>query len=97
MLVFSCIDTNNIAFRFSPYLLPVVVYELLSNLDAYFFHFNSHNLGRLWGITDNFATIPFHLVLFSAALVELAKSIPVHYLILSFPLFLLLPLLFSFY
>ena len=33
--------------------------------------------------TDEFATIPFHLVLSSAALVELAKSIPVHSLILS--------------
>ena len=34
-----------------------------------------------WSITDEFATTPFHLVLFSAALVELAKSIPVHSLI----------------
>ena len=40
---------------------------------------------------DEFATIPFHLVLFSAALVELAKSIPVHSLILSFHLFFCLP------
>ena len=37
--------------------------------------------------TDEFATIPFHLVLFSAVLVELAKSIPVHALILSSHLF----------
>ena len=35
------------------------------------------------GTTDEFATILFHLDLFSAALVELAKSIPVHSLILS--------------
>ena len=36
------------------------------------------------GTTDEFATIPFHFVLFSAALVELAaKSIPVHSLMLS--------------
>ena len=28
-----------------------------------------------WGTTDEFATTPFHLDLFSAALVELAKSI----------------------
>ena len=35
------------------------------------------------GTTDEFATTPFHLDLFSAALVELAKSIPVHSLILS--------------
>ena len=33
LLVFSCIDINNIAFKFSPYLLPIVVHELLSNLD----------------------------------------------------------------
>ena len=42
--------------------------------------------------TDEFATIPFLLVLFSAALVELAKSIPVHSLILSSHLFFCLPL-----
>ena len=41
---------------------------------------------------DEFATIPFHLDLFSAALVELAKSIPVHSLILSSHLFFCLPL-----
>ena len=29
------------------------------------------------GTTDEFTTIPFHLVLFSSALVDLAKSIPV--------------------
>ena len=44
------------------------------------------------GTTNEFATIPFHLVLFSAALVELAKSIPVHTLILSSHLFFCLPL-----
>ena len=43
------------------------------------------------GTTDEFTTIPFHFVLFSAALVELAKSIPVHSLILSFHLFFCLP------
>ena len=43
--------------------------------------------------TDEFATFPFHLVRFSAALVELAKSIPVHSLILSSHLFFCLPLL----
>ena len=41
-------------------------------------------------------TTPFHLVLFSAALAELAKSIPVLSLILSFHLFFLLPSLFPF-
>ena len=44
------------------------------------------------GTTDEFATIPFHLDLFSAALVELAKSIPVHSLILSSHLFFCPPL-----
>ena len=44
------------------------------------------------GTTDEFATIPFYLDLFSAALVELAKSIPVHSLILSSHLFFCLPL-----
>ena len=43
-------------------------------------------------MTDEFATIPFHLDLFSAALVELAKSIPVHSLILSSHLVFWLPL-----
>ena len=36
--------------------------------------------------------LPFHLDLISAALVELAKSIPVHSLILSSHLFFCLPL-----
>ena len=49
-------------------------------------------LGR-WGTTDDFETIPFHLVLSSTALVELAKSIPVHTLVLSSHLFFCLPLL----
>ena len=44
------------------------------------------------GTTDEFATIPFYLDLFSASLVELAKSIPVHSLILSSHLFICLPL-----
>ena len=42
--------------------------------------------------TDEFATIPFYLVLYSAALVELAKSIPVLSLILSSHLLFCLPL-----
>ena len=46
------------------------------------------------GTTDEFATIPFHLDLFSAALVELAKSISVHSLILSSHLFFCLPFFF---
>ena len=48
------------------------------------------------GTTDEFTTIPFNLGLFSAALVELAKSIPVHSLILSSHLFFCLPLFFPF-
>ena len=44
------------------------------------------------GTTDEFPPIPFHLDLFSAALVELAKSVPVHSLILSSHLFFCLPL-----
>ena len=31
--LFSCMDTNNVALEFSPSLLPIVVHELLSNLD----------------------------------------------------------------
>ena len=46
--------------------------------------------------TDEFATIPYHLVLFSVALVELTNSILVHSLIVSYHLFLCLPLLFPF-
>ena len=49
-------------------------------------------LGGRRGTTDEFATITFHLDLFSAALVELAKSIPVHSLILSSHCFFCLPL-----
>ena len=49
-------------------------------------------LGGRRGTTDEFATILFHLDLFSAALVELAKFIPVHSLILSSHLFFCLPL-----
>ena len=50
------------------------------------------NLEGCRGTTDEFPTIPFHLVLFSAALIVLAKSIPVHSLILSSHLFFRLPL-----
>ena len=44
------------------------------------------------GTKNELATIPFHLVMFSAALVELAKSIPVHSMELSSHLFFCLPL-----
>ena len=49
-----------------------------------------------WGTTYEFTTIPFHLVQFSADLVELAKSIPVHSLMLSSHLFFCLPFFFPF-
>ena len=57
-----------------------------------FYTILSHNIGRLSGTTDKFATIPFYLVLFLAALVDLAKSIPVPSLILSSYLFFYRPL-----
>ena len=63
--------------------LPKLAYSIL---------FYPITLGGRQGTTDEFATIPFHLDLFSAALVELAKSIPVHSLILSSHLFFCLPL-----
>ena len=44
-------------------------------------------------ITDEFVTIPFYFLPFSAAPFELAKSIPAHPLILSSHLFFCLPLL----
>ena len=65
------------------HLLVVQVYSIL---------FYPITLGGCRGTTDEFATIPFHLDLFSAALVELAKSIPVHSLILSSHRFFCLPL-----
>ena len=74
-------------------------YKLLSTIIArvYSILFYPITLEVRRGTTDEFATIPFHLDLFSAALVELAKSIPVHSLILSSHLFFCLPLfLFSF-
>ena len=69
---------------------------LLSSFDAdhifYSILFYSITLGGRRGTTDEFATILFHLDLFSAALAELAKSIPVHSLILSSHLFFCPPL-----
>ena len=65
----------------------------LSNCQSVLFYsIPSHNLEGRQGTIDEFATIPFHLDLFSAALVELAKSFPVHSLILSSHLFFCLPL-----
>ena len=76
------------------YSLLLFMNYLLSNLEftlPYFFLLFPITLEG-YGASDAFATIPFHLVLFSAALVELAKSIPVHSLILCFHLFFSLPL-----
>ena len=56
----------------------------------------SHNLTWSLGHHRWRATTPFHLVPSSAALVELAKSIPVHSLIFSSHLFFCLPLLLFF-
>ena len=66
---------------------------MVSSLYYYFyFLFYSIPLEGRRGTTDEFAAIPFHLVLFSAALVKLTKSISVHSLILSSHLFFYLPL-----
>lgn len=47
----------------------------------------------LQGLTDDFATISLHLVLFTDLLFVLVKSIPVHSLMLSFHPFFYLPLI----
>ena len=60
----------------------------------FIFLFYSITLKGRRGTTDELVTIPFHLVLFLTALVELAKSIPVHSLILSSHLLFCLPLFF---
>ena len=76
---------------------PMVTSSCHSNRSLYFYSilFYPITLEGRRGTTDEFATIHFHLDLFSAALAELAKSIPVHSLILSSHLFFCLPL-FSF-
>ena len=61
--------------------------KALTSISILFYFVLSHSLGRLSGHHRCICNNPFHLVLFSAALVELAKSIPVHSLILSFHLF----------
>ena len=68
------------------------------------FHVNFYSLFNSYPIaldghqatTDDFATVPFHLILFSAALVEPAKSIPDHSVILSSNLFFCLFFFFPF-
>ena len=71
----------------------IFVFRHMGVLEFYFIL--SNNLRRSTGTTDDFAIIPFLLILFLAALAELAKYIPVHSLILFFYLFFCLPL-FSF-
>ena len=66
----------------SPMILPCISISIL---------FYPITLEGRRGTTDEFATIPFHIVLFSAALGELANSIPVNSLILSSHLFFCLP------
>ena len=74
----------------NPFILETLSYQ---SIDFHFYSilFYPIALESCRDTTDEFATIPFHLVPFSAALVELAKSIPVHSLILSFHLFFCLP------
>ena len=52
----------------------------------------SLNLGGRRGTTDDVATIPFHLFLSSAALMDSPNPIPVHSLMLSSHLYVCLPL-----
>ena len=72
--------------------LSLIPYGTFSHSWFYSILFYPITLEGRRGTTDEFATTPFHLDLFSAALVELAKSIPVHSLILSSHLFFCLPL-----
>ena len=55
-------------------------------------HLSLNGDGR-WGTTDDFATRFLHFPLFSTALWDLANCRPVHFLMLSFHLFLCLPCL----
>ena len=65
-----------------------VIYHKFSH-GAAFYTLNGENVN----VMLEFTTIPFHLVLSSAVLVELAKFTPVHSLILFSHLFFCLPLL----
>ena len=68
-------------------LLEISVFEILYSILLYPKTLEGHR-----DTTDEFETISFHLVLFSAALVELTMTIPVHSWILSSHLFFCLPL-----
>ena len=76
-------DTNNVAFKFSPFLLLMNYYLIKTSLCLFLLFFFPITLVYHWSIKDDITTISFHLILFSATLAELAKSIPVHSLILS--------------
>ena len=52
--------------------------NMVENFIFYFIIFYLINFQGRRGKTDDFATLPIDLVLFSAALIELAKSISVH-------------------
>ena len=74
------------------YHFTYIIWKSGGNQSIYSILFYPITLEGRRGTTDEFATTPFHLDLFSAALIELAKSIPVHSLILSSHLFFCLPL-----
>ena len=73
-------------------IIPIFNAPLLYSISI-LFSYSPITLGGYLGTTHELATIPFHLVLFPAAQTELAKSIPVHSLIMSSHLFFYLPLL----
>ena len=64
-----------------------IVSSLHQSQFLYFILFYPISLEGRQDTIDEFATIPFHLVMYSATLTELAKSILVHSLILSIHLF----------
>ena len=71
---------------------PKQCFSILENEQLSILFYSIPTLEGRRSTTDEFATIPFHLDLFSAALVELARSISVHSLILFSHLFFCLPL-----
>ena len=93
-IISKTITTNRTIQNFCPYeyfYFHLQVQMLVSSLV-----YSIILLGRL-GTTDDFTATPFHFYLFSTALVELAMSIPVRSLMLSYYLFFCLHLLFLIY
>ena len=85
-----------------PCLIPILISDNSRVRKSYFLSIFARSdlvytitLRGHWGTTDDFTTIPFHQVLSSSALVELAKSTPVHSLTLSSHLFFCRPFLLS--